>query len=150
MLLLQIAHTLHRADPRYVFHVAGAFTDLRTARYVRRIMGSLGLARVVRFDGPIADMPAWYTDKGVLLSTSMYESFGLNIGEAMAVGAFPVVHDFPGADRLWPEECLFASIDEAVALIRSSRPGLYREWVRERYGLDRQQEAVLRLLAELA
>ena len=149
MLLLQIAHTLHRADPRYVVHVAGAFTDLRTSRYVKRLMGSLGLGSVVRFEGAIADMPAWYTDKGMLLSTSMYESFGLNIGEAMAVGAFPVVHDFPGADRLWPEECLFASIDEAVALIRSSRPGLYREWVGDRYGLDRQQQAVLRLLAEL-
>ncbi|MSP03401.1 MAG: glycosyltransferase [Acetobacteraceae bacterium] len=149
MLLLQIAHALHRADPRFVFHVAGGFTDLRTARYVKRFMGSLGLAGVVRFDGTVADMAAWYADKGVLLSTSMYESFGLNIGEAMAVGAFPVVHDFPGADHLWPPECLFASIDEAVALIRSARPGLYREWVRERYGLERQQAAVLRLLADL-
>jgi glycosyltransferase involved in cell wall biosynthesis len=150
MLLLQIAHTLHRADPRYVVHVAGAFTDLRTARYVKRFMGSLNLGGVVRFDGAIADMPAWYADKGVLLSTSMYESFGLNIGEAMAVGAFPVVHDFPGAERLWPEECLYASVDQAVALIRSSRPGLYREWVGDRYGLERQQSAVLRLLADLS
>jgi glycosyltransferase involved in cell wall biosynthesis len=132
-----------------VFLVAGAFTDLRTARYVKRLMGSLGLAGVVRFEGVIADMPTWYADKGVLLSTSMYESFGLNIGEAMAVGAFPVVHDFPGADRLWPEECLFASVADAVALIRSSRPGLYREWVGDRYGLVRQQQAVLRLLADL-
>jgi glycosyltransferase involved in cell wall biosynthesis len=149
MMLLQIAHALHRADPRYVFDVAGRFTDLRTARYVKRLIGSLGLEDVIRFHGSVDDMPAWYADKGVLLSTSMYESFGLNIGEAMAVGAFPVVHDFPGADRLWPDACLFASIDDAVALIRSSRPGLYREWVGERYGLARQQEAVLRLLAGL-
>ncbi len=149
MLLLQIADTLHRADPRYVVHVAGVFTDQRTARYVQRLMRSLGLDGVVRFQGAIANMPAWYADKGVLLSTSMYESFGLNIGEAMAVGAFPVVHDFPGAERLWPEECLYASIDDAVALIRSARTGLYRDWVGERYGLDRQQQAVLRLLADL-
>ena len=149
MLLLQIAHALHRADPRYGVHIAGAFSDLRTARYVRRLMGALGLGGIVRFDGAVTDMPGWYADKGVLLSTSMYESFGLNIGEAMAVGAFPVVHDFPGADRLWPEECLFAAVDEAVALIRSARPGLYREWVGERYGLERQQASVLRLLAEL-
>ena len=149
MLLLQIAHTLHRADPRYVVHVAGVFTDLRTARYVKRLMGVLRLEEIVRFDGAITDMPAWYADKGVLLSTSMYESFGLNIGEAMAVGAFPVVHDFPGADQLWPVECLFASIEQAVALIRSGRPGLYRDWVAEKYGLERQQQAVLRLLAEL-
>jgi hypothetical protein len=68
----------------------------------------------------------------------------------MAVGAFPVVHDFPGADRLWPEECLFAGIDDAIALIRSARPGLYRGWVEDRYGLKRQEDSVLRLLADLA
>ena len=149
MLLLQIAHRLHSLDPRFSFHVAGAFTDLRTTRYLRQMMPALGLGGVVTFDGPIGDMPAWYADKGVLLSTSMYESFGMNIGEAMAVGAFPVVHAFPGADRIWPRECLFASVDDAAALIRAARPGLYRGWVGDRYGLDRQADAVLRLLEEV-
>lgn len=149
MLLLQIAHRLHAFDPRYSFHVAGAFTDLRTARYLQRLMAGLALGGVVRFDGAVADMAAWYADKGVLLSTSMYESFGLNIGEAMATGAFPVVHDFPGADRLWPQECLFASVEQAVAQIRAGRPGLYRQWVADRYGLDRQVAAVLALLDQL-
>jgi hypothetical protein len=86
---------------------------------------------------------------GVLPSTSMYESFGLNIGEAMAVGAFPAVHDFPGADRLWPEACLFASIGKALASIRVARPDLYRDWVRKRYSLQQHQNAVLQLLADL-
>ncbi|MDR3539192.1 MAG: glycosyltransferase family 4 protein [Acetobacteraceae bacterium] len=149
MLLMQVAHRLHQCDPRYSFHVAGAFTDLRTARYLQRLLPALGLGGVIRFDGPVADMPGWYADKGVLLSTSMYESFGLNIGEAMAVGAYPVVHDFPGADRLWPVECLFASIDQAVALIRAGRPGLYRAWVAQCYGLDRQVAAVMALLDAL-
>jgi glycosyltransferase involved in cell wall biosynthesis len=149
MLLLQIAHRLHGVDPSFTVHVAGALTDLRTARYLRRMMEGLGLGGVVRFDGHVADMPAWYADKGVLLSTSMYESFGMNIGEAMAVGAFPVVHDFPGAATLWPEECLFASTDQAVALIRAARPMLYRDWVAERYGLASQVRAVLSLLSEL-
>jgi hypothetical protein len=149
MLLMQIAHRLHQVSPAHVVHVAGAFTDLRTARYLRAMMASLGLGGVVRFDGHVADMPSWYVDKGVLLSTSMYESFGMNIGEAMAVGAFPVIHGFPGAERLWPTECLFAGIQDAVALILSARPGLYRDWVAERYSLARQQDAVLRLLAGL-
>jgi glycosyltransferase involved in cell wall biosynthesis len=149
MLLMQVAHRLHQLDPTYSVHVAGALTDLRTARYLRQMMESLGLGGVVRFDGHVTDMPAWYADKGVLLSTSMYESFGMNIGEAMAVGAFPVVHHFPGADTLWPRECLFASVDQAVALIRSGRPGLYRDWVAERYGLGIQEAMVLDLLSEL-
>jgi hypothetical protein len=114
------------------------------------MQSSLGLGGVVHFDGHVVDMPGWYSDKGVLLSTSMYESFGMAIGEAMAVGAFPVVHGFPGADRLWPAECVFASVDHAVALIQAARPGLYREWVADRYGLDRQIDQVLTMLAEIS
>jgi glycosyltransferase involved in cell wall biosynthesis len=146
MLLMQIAHRLHLQDERFHVHVAGGFTDLRTARYLHQMQSVLGLGGVVRFDGHVADMPAWYADKGVLLSTSMYESFGMNIGEAMATGAFPVVHAFPGADRLWPAECMFASVGDAVALIRAGRPGLYREWVTERYGLQHQVTRVLDVL----
>jgi len=146
MLLMQIAHRIVQRDPRFSFHVAGAFTDLRTARYLRQMQSALGLGGVVWFDGQVEDMPSWYADKGVLLSTSMYESFGMNIGEAMAAGAFPVVHGFPGADRLWPADCLFASVEEAVALIQAARPNLFRDWVAERYSLDRQVDQVLALL----
>jgi len=73
----------------------------------------------------------------------------MNIGEAMAAGAFPVVHAFPGADRLWPTECLFAAEEEAVALIAAARTGLYRDWVIDRYGLDKQVNQVLALLATM-
>jgi glycosyltransferase involved in cell wall biosynthesis len=150
MLMMQIAHRVFQRDPRFSFHIAGAFTDARTARYLKQMQSALGLAGVVHFDLHVTNMPEWYADKGVLLSTSMYESFGMNIGEAMAVGAFPVVHAFPGADRLWPTECLFTSIDDAVALIQAGRPALYREWVAERYGLDRQVDRVLALLKEVS
>jgi glycosyltransferase involved in cell wall biosynthesis len=149
MLLLQIVRAVHRVDPRFSFHVAGPFTDLRTARYMKHMVGALGLGGIIRFDGQVGDMPTWYADKGILLSTSMYESFGMNIGEAMAVGAFPVVHDFPGAARMWPEECLFASMDHAVSLIRSARPGLYRDWVGQRFGLSRQLASIIDVLASL-
>jgi glycosyltransferase involved in cell wall biosynthesis len=149
MLLMQIAHRMCLRDQRFSFHVAGGFTDLRTMRYLRQMQAALGLAGVVQFDGQVADMPAWYADKGVLLSTSMYESFGLNIGEAMATGAFPVVHAFPGADRLWPSECLFAAEDEAVALIGAARTGLYRDWVVQHYSLQQQIDQVLTLLSAM-
>lgn len=146
MLLLQIAHRLRQMDDRFRVNIAGAFTDLRTMRYLQRMVPALGLQGMLRFDGVVHDMPSWYVDKGVLLSTTMYESFGMNIGEAMAVGAFPVIHNFPGADRLWPKACLFDSVDEAVALIRSAIPGLFRAWIAEHYALWRQEDAVLRLL----
>jgi hypothetical protein len=146
MLLLQIAARLRGS---HQFHVAGPFTDLRTRRYVLHLAASLGLGDTLRLHGQVGDMPRFLADKGVILSTSMYESFGLNIAEGMACGLAPLVHDFPGADALWPPESLFASVDEAVALIRAARPGPHwREWA-GRYSLDRQANATRALLAGL-
>ncbi|MDE2335091.1 MAG: glycosyltransferase family 4 protein [Rhodospirillales bacterium] len=146
MLLLQIAARLRGS---HAFHVAGPFTDRRTRRYVQHLAAALGLGGTLHLHGPVADMPHFLADKGVILSTSMYESFGLNIAEGMSCGLAPVVHDFPGADLLWPAEALFASVDEAVALIRAARPGAHwRAWT-GRYSLDHQVAATRDLLAGL-
>ncbi len=122
-LFLQILSRLKARDPSFRLHVAGDPIDLRMSRYLKHMMQRLGLGGNVIYYGHVDDMPAWFRDKGVLLSTTLYESFGLNIGEAMAAGAFPVIHDFPGADELWPRECLFSTVDEAVELICGARPG---------------------------
>ena len=66
----------------------------------------------------------------------------------MAAGAFPVIHNFPGANTVWPRECLFSTVDEAVALIRAAEPGKYMDFVRSRYDSARQFAAVDALLAE--
>lgn len=147
-LFLQIMSRLAAIDPAYRLHVAGVCNDLRMSRYLRHLTARLGLVRHIVFYDFVENMPAWLADKGVLLSTTYYESFGMNIGEAMAAGAFPVIHNFPGADQLWPHECLFSTVDEAVALIRDATPGKYVEFVRERYDASIQFSATDALLAE--
>lgn len=147
-LFLPILAKLVAIDPAYRLHVAGVCNDLRVSRYLSHMIGQLGLQQHIAFYNYVTDMPAWLQGKGVLLSTSFYESFGMNIGEAMAAGAFPVIHDFPGADQLWPRECLFRTVDEAVALIRKAAPGQYADYVRERYDASIQFAAVDALLAE--
>jgi FkbM family methyltransferase len=147
-MFLQILAKLKALDPAYRLHVAGPITEPVFTRYLNHMATKLGLSGHLLFYGHVDDMPAWFRDKGVLLSTTLYESFGLNIGEAMAAGAFPVIHDFPGADELWPRECLFSTVDEAVELICGARPGQYVDYVRERYDAPLQFAAVDALLAE--
>ena len=147
-LFLQILCRLKAHDPAFRLHVAGEPIDLRMSRYLAHMMERLGLDGNVIYYGHVGDMPAWFRGKGVLLSTTFYESFGLNIGEAMAAGAFPVIHDFPGADQLWPRECLFSTVDEAVELVRGARPGQYVDYVRARYDTPLQFAAIDALLAE--
>lgn len=147
-LFLQIMARLVALDPACRLHVAGQFNDLRTYRYLNHLIGRLGLKEHIKFYDYVSDMPAWLQNKGVLLSTTLYESFGMNIGEAMAAGAFPVIHDFPGSDQLWPRECLFTTVDEAVALILQAAAGRYVDYVRDRYDAPVQFAAVDALLAK--
>ncbi|CCE09036.1 Glycosyl transferase, group 1 [Bradyrhizobium sp. STM 3843] len=149
MLALQILRRLVDVDPRYHLHVAGEVNCARTARYLDHLIGAMDLGRSVSFYGRIADIESWYRDKGVLLSTTLYESFGMNIGEAMASGCWPVVHNYPGAAKTWPAETLFASVDQAVARILKAQPNAYRSFVLDRYSLSRQEQAVRRLLSSL-
>lgn len=146
-LFLQIMAKLVALDPAYRLHVAGHCSDLRVSRYLSHLIGQMGLQQNIIFYDYVNDMPAWFQDKGVLLSTSLYESFGMNIGEAMASGAFPVIHDFPGARGIWPPECVFSDVDEAVDLIRNAKSGLYTDYVRARYDAGLQFAAVDSLLA---
>ena len=146
MLFLQIMARLVQLDPAYKLHIAGDFNDVRVYRYLRHLIGRMGLEKHIVFHGFVADMPEWLRDKGVLLSTTLYESFGMNIGEAMAAGAHPVIHHFPGADKIWPEECLFTTVEMAVEQIRAAVPNRYREFVRTRYDIGRQLRAIDALL----
>lgn len=146
MLALQILRRLVDIDPAYHLHVAGEVICARTARYLDHLVAAMGLEQSISFYGRVADIETWYRDKGVLLSTTLYESFGMNIGEAMASGCWPVVHDYPGAAKTWPAETLFATVDQAVARIRQARPNAYRSFVAERYSVGRQIEAVRGLL----
>ncbi len=146
MLSLQILRRLVDVDPDYHLHVAGEVICPRTARYLDHLAGEMDLGRSISFYGRIADIDAWYRDKGVLLSTTLYESFGMNIGEAMASGCWPVVHNYPGASKTWPAETLFATVDQAVARIREARANSYRSFVIDRYSVARQAQAVRRLL----
>lgn len=146
MLALQILRRLVDLDPGYHLHVAGEVNCPRTARYLDHLIEAMDLKPSISFYGRIADIETWYRDKGVLLSTTLYESFGMNIGEAMASGCWPVVHDYPGASKTWPADALFASVDQAVERIRKAQPNQYRSFVTERYSVTRQMEAVRALL----
>ncbi len=141
-MFLQIMHALVKRDPSYTLHVAGEQEEFVMAPYLQRTTEKLGLARHVFFHGWQRDMPAFLADKGVILSTSIHESFGYNIAEAMAVGALPVIHDYPGAEEFWPDEIRFSSVDEAVEKIIAGQMHQWSQYVREKFPLAKQLHEV--------
>ena len=114
---LQILKKLIDIDKRYKLHIAGSFQDLRYKIYLEYMTKEMDLQDNIKFYGWVDDMEKFWEDKNYLLHTSIHESFGYGIFEAMARGIKPVIHNFRGAKELYIKETIFNTINEAVHLI---------------------------------
>ena len=81
----------------------------------------------VVFDGHGDDMSQWYTNIGVALSVSDFESFHLTIADGAASGALPALLAWPGSDLVYPREWLGATVS-AVADRIVSEPRTPQEY----------------------
>ncbi len=147
-LLLYCMHELVKKDPRYRLFIAGEHQDPRIELYMHHMIRELGLESHVIFCGWVDDVGEWLEDKHYVISTSLFESFGYAIAESMACGLKPVIHRFPGSERLYPERFLFRTPEEFVGLVMEDdyRPEEYRRFVEDNYSLEKQMRRISRLL----
>ncbi|MCJ7729062.1 MAG: glycosyltransferase [Sedimentisphaerales bacterium] len=144
MFLLQCMQKLHFIDPQYKLFFAGVFQDAALEQYVRYMVKALDLVGVVFFDGWQDDVNTWLQDKYYIVSTSIGEGHPMGLLEGMACGLKPVIHNFPGADQIFPSEFLFDISEEFCRQICSDcyEPRAYRRFVEERYLLERQLSSI--------
>ncbi|MCK4292802.1 MAG: glycosyltransferase family protein [Planctomycetes bacterium] len=149
--VLQCMQKLHYVDPEYRLFFGGAFTDRVLEQYLRHMVGALGLAAVVFFDGWQADVNYWLGDKHYIVSTSICEGHPVGILESMACGLKPVVHNFLGAEQIFPSEFLFDIAEEFCEQILSDtyEPQRYRRFVEEKYSLKKQLSGINKVFTEL-
>jgi len=150
-LLLQCMSHLNEIDPRYVLHIAGEHQELRFKLYVEHMVNALGLERNIQFHGWVDNVEAWLADKSFILSTSVLESFGYGIAEAMARGLKPLIHNFVGAENIYPREYLFNSVREFGQMVLNPdfRPAEYRQYIEDNYSQHRQFNAIDQLIHQL-
>ncbi len=148
---LQCMQKLHYIDPAYRLFFGGAFQDQVLEQYLRHTIEALGLRDVVFFDGWQDDVNAWLGDKHYIVSTSICEGHPVGILEGMACGLKPVVHNFVGAQQIFPSEFLFNISEEFCGQILSDtyEPRRYRGFVEQRYSLNRQLSGINEILAGL-
>jgi hypothetical protein len=60
--------------------------------------------------GPIDN---WLQKIGFVLSVSDFESFHLSPAEGMASGAIPIILNWPGSESIYPDECIFNTVEQA-------------------------------------
>ncbi len=115
-LLLYCFKAIHEWDPEFTFHIAGEHQDARIQVYWAHLLPKLGIP--LQFDGWTHDVPEYLRDKDYVISTSLFESFHYSIAEGMASGALPLIHDWFGADKLYPREFLFTTPADCLRLLR--------------------------------
>jgi glycosyltransferase involved in cell wall biosynthesis len=152
LMALEILHLLRQDDPRWHMHLCAKGGDPVALDSFNLLLRRLDLTEAITVDGnvPAADMPAWHARNSVLLSTSLHESFGYAIAEAACCGCDVALLDHMGAAEFWPDETRFATAVEAAAMIKSSRPGKWRETVVQRFSLRMQVEKLRRILRPVA
>ena len=138
--MLQCMQKLHYIEPEYRLFWGGVFQDQVLEQYLKHMVKALDLDDVVFFDGRQQDVNAWLRDKHYLVLTSICEGHPVGILEGMACGVKPVIHNFLGAEDIFPSEFLFNISEEFCEQILSNtyEPQRYRKFVEEKYSLENQ------------
>ncbi|HBT51147.1 MAG TPA: hypothetical protein DEA49_03415 [Petrotoga sp.] len=141
---IQIIGKLKEIDNKYKLHVGGDFQDPLYKVYFEYIKKEMKMEDNFVLHGWIKEVEKFLEDKNYIISTSIHESFGYNIAEAMARGIKPIIHNFDGAKTLWPNELIYNTIDEAVEKIteESYDSESYRRFIEDNYTLEEQINAL--------
>jgi len=134
-----LLRTVWASMPERQFHVGGTIQDEQVGWYLK----DLELPNVT-YHGWVQTQE-FLKGKRFLLSTSVTESFGMGIAEAMAMGLTPLIHAWPGADQIWPKECLWNTFQE-LRVIEPKDPAWCREWVESRYSMEQCIDKFVALL----
>ena len=132
-LAFRILSALRKRDSRFTLHFLGKLPEdypwmrrrFKELRYYRRLMQDIEVSphrNSVVFDDFTSDVPGWFTKIGFLLSTSDLEGSHQAVAEGMAAGSIPVIRSWTGAERLYPREYVFTSLDGAVERILKMMP----------------------------
>jgi glycosyltransferase involved in cell wall biosynthesis len=124
---IEVLRRVRAHDSRYRLVLVGDDMDATLSapvrEYHRRLradLAELEPSGAVRRLGRTADIPGVLADIGVMLSTSVRESFHLGLVEGAASGAVPVVRDWPyfaasgGARALFPADWVVDSPERAA------------------------------------
>lgn len=153
-LLLNLFQALPRAW-NYRLHIVGEISDLELEYYQDNFLRKTDMERFVTFHGRIQHdlIPQFMKSMHYIISTSIFESQGVGILEAMSTGLKPVVYSFGGAENFFPEKYLFVSgsnFQYRLSPMHYYTPREYRDFVVEKYSIQNNLWRYAEVIREVA
>jgi glycosyltransferase involved in cell wall biosynthesis len=149
MVMMQAFAFLARRYPGIRLHVAGMFQDRRYEIGMPSFLRKAGLAERVTFYGHIDNADQWLADKDYIISSSLNESQGVGILEAMSRGCRPLTYSFPGADDIYPPSQLWTTFDDLEdRFLNGPGPKEASDFVSRYYTRDREVGSWLKMILD--
>jgi len=136
LLLFTAFAELLEIDPEYTLHIAGGFQEERYQLYMEQMQRQNPLmAERIKFYDWVENPKEWLKDKSYIICSSVLESQGMGIMEAMAMGLKPVIHNFVGADMIYPKKYLWNTASEFCQMVinREYKSKEYRKYIVDNY-----------------
>ena len=149
--LVQCMQKLHYLDPAYRLSLAGTFESPTLEQYLRHMVRTLNLTEVVTFEPSAGDLNHWLSDKHFIVAGGIDDHQTEALLAGMACGLKPVIHHFPGAERLFPAQHVFTIAEQFCeqALARDYEPQQYRRFVEQRYPITQQWNGINGILQQI-
>ncbi len=149
--LVQCMQKLHYIDPGYKLFFAGTFENPLLEQYIRHMVRTLNLTDVISFESSYGELNHWLSDKHYIVASGIGENQVEALLAGMACGLKPIVHNFPGSEKLFPQQFLFNIAEQfcGQALAREYEPEQYRRFVEQRYPIQEQLSRVNGILQQL-
>jgi glycosyltransferase involved in cell wall biosynthesis len=131
-LAVDLLKILHSKDSRYKLRVKGALPydyswmssrkdEMAWYDKVFLDLKQLKEQGAIVFDPHDLNMASWYQSVGHIVSVSDFEGSHQAVAEGMATGAIPVIRDWAGASRIYPDKYVVSTVEEmAEQVLRNS------------------------------
>lgn len=120
MLLLQTFKAIYDMDNRYKLFIAGKFQDPRDVLYFRQMIKEFAIEGNIIYEGWQDNLNNWLEDKNYILCTSILESQNTSVMQAMIKGIKPLIHNFVGAKKIYPQSLVWNTINDALLMISNN------------------------------
>ena len=140
--MLDMFNELLKLDSRYRLHIVGDIHEKELVYYLQNYISKLNLeGKIISYGHiPNDELPELMKEMNYILCSSIFESQGVGILEAMACGLKPVIFNFPGAETFFPENILY--MDRKDFVMRIMEPHYdseeYHNFVGKYYSIQRR------------
>jgi len=118
--------------PEYEFHVAGKFQEDDVAEFFLHKKPDNLFLHEWQYD-----LPEFFKDKSFVINTSLRESQGMSIMEAMAMGLKPIINNWIGAESIYGQEYVYKNIQDIRNILEGEyNPHKYRQFVENQYNFE--------------